>query len=159
MNTRITIKKLLAILAFSFIAVAVQAEEPVSKSFFGGIAIEGHDTVAYHNIEESDPHKAAKGSKTWKAKWKGATWLFTTESDRDLFAADPERYAPAYNGHCANALSLGEGLLKTDGTHWQIFDDQLYTFYAAHGRDRWLAGDFKEYKIAADKAWKEIINK
>ena len=88
---------------------------------------------------------------------RGASWLFTTEADRDLFAADPERYAPAYNGHCANALSLGKGLLKTDGTHWQIFEDKLYTFYAAHGRDRWLDGNVKQYKIAADKAWAEII--
>ena len=109
-------------------------------------------------ISETDSHEASKGKKSWKAKWKGATWLFTTEADRDLFATDPERYAPAYNGHCANALSLGEGLLKTDGTHWQIFEDQLYTFYAARGRDRWLDGNFKQYKIAADKAWKEIIN-
>ena len=65
---------------------------------------------------------------------------------------DPERYAPACNGHCANALSLGEGLIKTDGTHWQIFEDQLYTFYATRGRDRWFAGDFKENKKEADKA-------
>ena len=135
------------------------AAEPVSKSFFGDIAIDGHDPVAYHKVAEGEPHKASKGSKTWKAQWKGANWLFTNEKDRDVFAANPEKYAPAYNGHCANALSLGKGLLKTDGTHWQIFGDQLYTFYAAKGRDRWLAGDVEEYKKAADKAWNEIIGK
>jgi YHS domain-containing protein len=137
---------------------SVQAGEPVSKSFFGGVAIDGHDTVAYHKIGEADPHKASRGEKSWSAEWKGATWLFTTEADRDLFAAEPERYAPAYNGHCANALSLGEGLVKTDGTHWQIFEDQLYTFYAARGRDRWLDGNFKQYKLAADRAWQEFIS-
>ena len=158
MNSRMMIKKLLAALVLTVVAFTAQAEEPVSKSFFGGVAIDGKDTVAYHRVKETDPHKAVKGSKSWKAEWKGAKWLFTTEADRDLFAADPERYAPAYNGHCANALSLGEGLLKTDGTHWQIFEDKLYTFYAARGRDRWLAGDFKEYKKDADKAWNEIIN-
>ena len=158
MNIRTIIKKLLAILTFTFLTFAVQAGEPVSKSFFGGVAIDGHDTVAYHKVSENEPHNAVKGSKTWEAEWKGAKWLFTTEADRDLFATDPGRYAPSYNGYCANALSLGEGLVKTDGTHWQIYDDQLYTFYAAQGRDRWLKGDYKEYKIAADKAWNEIIN-
>lgn len=137
--------------------VSVQAAEPVSKSYFGDIAIDGHDTVAYHKITEGSPHKAIKGNKTWKAKWKGANWLFTTETDRNLFAANPERYSPAYNGHCANALSLGHGLLETDGTHWQIFENQLYTFYAARGRDRWLDGNFADYKKSADKAWQEII--
>jgi YHS domain-containing protein len=151
------VMKFLALLSLSLIVSSVQAGEPVSKSFFSGVAIDGHDTVAYHKVGATDPHKAAKGSKSWKAEWKGATWLFTTEVDRDLFASDPEHYSPAYNGHCANALSLGEGLLKTDGTHWQIFEDKLYTFYAARGRDRWLDGNFKQYKVAADKAWNEII--
>ena len=155
---RFKIMRLLALLSLSLFMSSVLAEEPVSKSFFGGVAIDGHDAVAYHKIGEADPHEASRGEKSWKAEWKDATWLFTTEADRDLFAADPERYAPAYNGHCANALSLGEGLIKTDGTHWQIFEDQLYTFYASRGRDRWLDGNFKQYKIAADKAWEEIIS-
>ena len=150
--------RLLTLVCLSLFVSAVHAGEPVSKSLFGGVAIDGHDTVAYHNVGEADPHKASKGSKSWKAEWKEATWLFTTEGDRDLFAADPERYAPAYNGYCANALSLGKGLLKTDGTHWQIFEDKLFTFYAASGRDRWLDGNFKQYKVDADKAWNEIIS-
>jgi hypothetical protein len=148
----------LCLLAITQPIFSVQASEPVSKSYFGDIAIDGHDTVAYHKIAEGSPHKAIKGTKTWKAKWKGANWLFTTESDRDLFAANPERYSPAYNGHCANALSLGEGLIETDGTHWQIFEGQLYTFYAARGRDRWMDGNFQTYKAVSDKAWNAIIN-
>ncbi len=151
------IMRLLALLSLSLITSSIQAVEPVSKGLFSGVAINGHDTVAYHRVGAADPHKATKGSKSWKAKWKGATWLFATKVDRDLFEADPEHYSPAYNGHCANALSLGEGLIKTDGTHWQIFEDHLYTFYAARGRDRWRKGDFKQYKAAADIAWNEII--
>ena len=150
---------LLCLLILTPVTFPAQASEPVSKSYFGDIAIDGHDTVAYHKVAESSPHKAVKGSKTWKAKWKGANWLFTTEADRDLFAANPEQYSPAYNGHCANALSLGEGLIKTDGTHWQIVEDKLYTFYAARGRDRWMDGNFKEYKVEADKAWSKILDK
>ena len=71
---------------------------------------------------------------------------------------NPEKYAPAYNGHCANALSLGEGLIKTDGTHWEIFDDKLYLFYAPRGRNRWLnAEDYRVYKVIADQAWQALI--
>jgi len=157
MLIRLSKIQLISLVVLIIVAFSANANEPVSKNFLTGVAISGHDTVAYHNIGNSEPHRAIKGTKTWKASWKGADWLFTSKADRDAFSANPERYSPAYNGFCANALSLGEGLIKTDGTHWQIFDDRLYTFYAARGRDRWLSGDFEEYKAVADKAWKEII--
>lgn len=158
MHTQIFPKRLITVMVLVASAFAVNASEPVSKSFFAGIAIGGHDTVAYHKLGDGEPHQAVEGSKAWKVDWKGADWLFTNKTDRDLFAADPERYSPAYNGYCANALSLGEGLIKTDGTQWQIFGDQLYTFYAARGRERWLDGNFAEYKAVADRAWKKIIS-
>jgi YHS domain-containing protein len=135
---------------------AALAEEPVSKSYFGSIAIGGFDTVAYHD-QEPGQHEAIKGESSYTVEWKGAKWRFANKTDMEAFAAEPERYAPAYNGFCANALSLGNGLVKTDGTHWQIFGNQLFLFYAVKGRDRWLAGDYTQYKADADKAWQNII--
>ncbi len=150
-------KRSIIFVALLIVAFNLNAGEPVSKSFLTGIAIGGHDSVAYHRLGNDEPHRAIEGNQTWKAEWKGADWLFSSKTDRDLFAANPERYSPAYNGFCANALSLGEGLISTDGSHWQIFDNRLYTFYAARGRQRWLAGDFEEYRLIADMAWKELV--
>lgn len=158
MPTLLSTKRMITAMVLVATAFAANAGDPVSKSFLTGIAIGGHDTVAYHKVREGEPHQAIKGNKTWIVKWKDADWLFTNEADSRLFAADPQRYAPAYNGYCANALSLGEGLIKTDGTQWQIFGDQLYTFYAARGRERWLDGNFTAYKAVADQAWKDIVN-
>lgn len=132
------------------------ASEPVSKSALRGIAIGSHDTVAYYQ-QLPPQHKATKGNSDFVVEWKGAKWRFATKENSEAFASDPERYSPAYNGFCANALSLDKGLLKTNGTHWQIFDNQLYLFYAAPGRQRWLDGNFKEYKAAADLAWNKIL--
>lgn len=131
------------------------AEEPVSKSFFGSLAIGGHDTVAYHH--QAVDHKATEGEKSFTVEWKGAKWRFATLADSEAFALEPERYAPAYNGFCANALSLGTGLVKTDGTHWQIYEDQLFLFYAKKGRERWLDGNYEEYKVVADREWQAIL--
>ena len=156
MQTQVQINWMIIFAVLIMMTFGANAGDPVSKSFLTGIAIGGHDTVAYHRLGNGEPHRAIKGNKTWKVEWKGADWLFSSKADRDLFSADPARYSPAYNGFCANALSLGEGLIKTDGSNWQIFDDRLYTFYAAAGRERWLAGDFEEYKSVADRAWKEI---
>lgn len=138
-----------------FLPLLVQAdsEGPVSASFFG-VAIGGKDTVAYHG--QADSHETAEGRKQWVHEWRGAEWRFSSQENYDKFRADPERYRPAYGGHCANALSLGEGLIKTNGDTWEIFDDKLFLFFAPRGRDRWLSGDQATYHGEADQAWREI---
>lgn len=133
------------------------AAEPVAKSRLGGVAIGGHDTVAYHALPAEPHEKAISGKKTYTVKWKGAKWRFATAESAEKFRAEPRRYSPAFNGHCANALSLGKGLLKTDGTHWEIFGEQLYLFYAAKGRDRWISTDnVQPFIEAAEQAWSNL---
>ena len=133
------------------------SEEPIAKRGLSGVVIGGHDSVAYHLPENIESHSAKKGEKSFTVKYKGGNWRFISEEHARLFEANPEKYAPAYNGHCANALSLGEGLIRTNGSHWEIFEDQLYVFFAARGRDRWTDGNFKQYKKEADQAWQEIL--
>jgi len=147
--------RVLLLCCLSILSVFSFADEPVSTSYFNNVAAGGHDVTAYHKLEQGD--EAIKGDKTFEVEWKGATLRFLTKEDSKAFAADPERYTPAYNGHCANALSLGEGLIKTNGKHWAIFEDQLYLFYAPRGTKRWLSGDFKEYKAVSDRAWARIL--
>ena len=69
------------------------AFEEVNKTFFG-VAIKGYDTVAYHT-----EGRAVKGSSKFSHKWNDAKWHFSTADNRDVFAADPERYAPQYGGY------------------------------------------------------------
>lgn len=145
----------LAILAMLF-AVSANATEPVSKSRLTGVAIGGHDAVAYHQAESEPQHSAIEGAKTYTVEYKGAQWRFVSKHSSELFSANPDKYSPVYNGHCANALSLGEGLIRTDGTHWEIFEGNLYLFYAARGRDRWTDGNWRTYKVEADAAWKRL---
>lgn len=140
----------------TLLAGSINAAEPVAKSRMSGVAIGGHDTVAYHEIARDPQDEAVSGSKSYIVEYKGAKWRFASKASSELFAAEPERYAPAYNGHCANALSLGEGLIRTNGTHWEIFGDQLYLFFAGRGRDRWLGGNWEAYKEEADAAWERL---
>ena len=142
-----------------FFSTVASAAEPVSKSRLSGVAIGGHDSVAYHQIERDPQHSAVEGVKTYTVEYKGAKWRFGSKESSELFAANPEKYSPSYNGHCANALSLGEGLIRTDGTHWEIFEDKLYLFYAARGRNRWTDGNWKTYKVEADAAWNRLSNR
>ena len=143
------------ILGMLSVHVFAMSEGPVSRSFTG-VAIGGMDSVAYHDPVAISEHQASKGSRTWTHEWRGAKWRFSSQQNYDRFRADPDRYRPAYGGHCANALSLGEGLIKTDGSHWEIFGDRLFLFYAARGRDRWTDGDWTVYRQEADEAWLEL---
>lgn len=153
MKIKTLIPAILFSLSFTLISLAASAAEPVSKSRLGGVAIGGHDAQAYHELGREPQQKAVSGAKSFTVEYKGAKWRFASEESSELFAANPEKYSPAYNGHCANALSLGEGLIRTDGTHWEIYEDKLFLFYAAKGRDRWNDGNWQSYKIDADKAW------
>ena len=69
------------------------AFEEVNKTFFG-VAIKGYDTVAYHS-----EGRAVKGKSKFSHKWNDAKWYFSSAGNRDLFAAEPERYAPQYGGY------------------------------------------------------------
>ena len=155
MNRR-QVLTLIPAIALVAIPAAAQAVEPVSKSRWSGVAIGGHDTAAYHELSRAPQASAVEGTKTWSVEYKGATWRFASAESAERFAADPAGFLPAYNGFCANALSLGEGLVRTDGTHWEILGDQLYLFYAGRGRERWLDGNWQDFRQQADAAWVEL---
>jgi len=147
------------LMAFAFLAVSAvsHSAEPVSKHKKSGVAIGGHDSVAYHSLARAPQEKAKGGKKTYIVEYLGAKWQFASQESADLFKADPAKYQPAYNGHCANALSLGKGLVKTNGKVWEIYGDQLYLFYAKKGRKRWVsAGDITDYKKVADAEWARL---
>ena len=131
----------------------VFADEPVSKSSFSNMAIGGHDTLAYYQKGLTSSRAVIEGKENFSVVWQGAKWQFSSQASADKFSADPSLYAPRYNGHCANALSMGEGLLPTNGNVWEFFGDKLHLFYSERGRQRWLNGDWKAYQAIADKAW------
>lgn len=139
------------------VTAAAQAAEPVSRSRLGGVAIGGQDTVAYHTLQRAPQAAAVQGSKRYTVEYKGAKWRFASAESAEKFKVNPEAFHPAYNGFCANALSLGNGLVRTDGSVWEIFGQQLYLFYAKSGRERWVDADtIDAFKEAADAAWAEF---
>jgi len=142
---------------FLFFSSASPAE-PVSTGYLDSIAIDGHDPVEYYSSEVRSKHIEVKGFKRFAVDWNNARWLFASQASADKFEADPDSYVPQYNGFCSNALALGEGLIRTDGTVWEFFGDKLHLFYAERGRQRWLDGDWASYKEEADAAWEQLRN-
>ena len=78
-----------------FIAVPspVWAKDPINKNW-RGLAIKGYDPVAYFTLG-----KPVKGNSEFEYKWEGAKWRFSSSEHQNLFAAEPEKYAPQYGGY------------------------------------------------------------
>jgi YHS domain-containing protein len=84
----------LAVMLFvAFSCVKSSAVEPINTTA-DGVAIKGYDPVAYF-LEE----RPVKGSEEFEYEWMGAKWRFASAEHRDLFKADPEKYAPQYGGY------------------------------------------------------------
>jgi YHS domain-containing protein len=90
---RQTILMTLVLSALILFANSGLAFDEVNTTFFG-VAIKGYDTVAYHS-----EGRAVKGKSEFSHQWNDAKWYFSSAENRDLFAADPERYAPQYGGY------------------------------------------------------------
>ena len=84
----------LAVLFISLMVVSCKTPKSMVNAGPDGIAIKGYDTLAY--FTEGRP---VKGDEQFAYEWNGAKWLFSSREHLDLFAADPEKYAPQYGGY------------------------------------------------------------
>jgi YHS domain-containing protein len=116
-----------------------------------GVALDGQDVVAYFT-----QNKLVQGNKSYTYQWNDATWQFSNAEHRDLFAKNPEKYAPAYGGYCAKAASDG-ALATTIPTAWEIRGGKLYLNYSAEAQKEWRE-DTANKIVRADKNWPTILN-
>ena len=125
-------------------SMPVMADE-VNTGYFGNIAIEGYDTVAYFTEK-----RAVKGSEKFQSEWLGATWRFSSDENRKTFDASPIDYAPQYGGLCAEGVAYHEMTVNIEPEVWQIIDGKLYISAGAGFED--LAAN----RPKADANWPEI---
>lgn len=116
-----------------------------------GFAIRGTDSVAY--FTESRP---VAGDPTITYDWAGATWSFASAEHRDLFAGDPEAYAPQYGGFCAWAVAAKAELFSTQPDNWSIVDGKLYLNFNDGVQETWNT-DPEGFIMEGDKRWPEIV--
>jgi len=135
--------------ALGLVATRSMAQE-ASVYTEGGIAIDGSDAVAYF-----DGNGPVAGDPAITFDYMGATWQFTSEANRDAFAADPAAYAPQYGGYCAYAVSQGY-TAPTVPEAWSIVDGKLYLNFSTGVRSRWER-DIPGHIAAADANWPGVL--
>lgn len=113
--------------ALAFVASAAFAGEEYTAP--NGYAVAGYDVVAYFDLDQAPvgtaQPAAVPGNKNITAEFDGATYAFSSEENRDRFVAEPARFAPQYDGHCAYGVSKG-GKVPGNPNLWRIVDDKLY---------------------------------
>ena len=142
--------------------VMVKKISPVSWGAFGtfnntdGVAIGGYDPVSYFTTPSSKAQAAKVGDPANNWTWREVTWHFASAENRELFVADPEKYAPQYGGFCAWAVARGL-TADADPKVWWITSeaqhDKLYLLADEKKKEEWIqeakAGGVKK----ADRNW------
>jgi YHS domain-containing protein len=122
---------------------------PAAVNAERGIAVRGTDVVAYFTAGAPVPGRAE-----FAHDWGGVTWRFASAANRDLFAADPARYAPAYGGFCAYAVSEGY-TAPIDPAAWRIVDGRLFLNFDRGVQRRWER-DIPGRIARADANWPRV---
>ncbi len=123
-----------------------------------GYAASGYDVVAYFDLDQAPPGQsqpaAVKGRAGITAGHNGAVFAFASEANRDRFLADPERYAPQYDGHCAYGVAKG-GKVPGNPELWRIADGKLFLNITSRIARKWEK-DIPGYLDEASGEWPEL---
>ena len=140
-----TVKTILALLAFALTSTAIAADKKDDK----GPALGGYCPVCYIAAG-----KAVKGEASRSHEYKGQTYLFVSDEALAAFKATPEKFLPAYNGHCSYGISLGK---KFDGdpTKFTVVDGKIYLNGNQEVHDKFVA-DSENLIKKADAEWKKL---
>ena len=132
---------------FGEFAVAGTETPPAGRR----IALSGYDPVAYFTLGRPE-----KGSDKFWFAFDDAIYHFESAEHRDMFAAEPERYAPQYTGFCAAGLSNGDKH-DADPEAWAIVNGKLYVM-ALKERIEQFKRDPNNFVSKADANWRRLRN-
>ncbi|MDM5179227.1 YHS domain-containing (seleno)protein [Massilia sp. DJPM01] len=86
-----------------------------------GVALRGYDPVAYFTVKTP-----TAGQAQFSARHAGMIFHFASSANREMFKANPAKYAPQFGGFCAMGVAL-EKKLDGDPQAWLVADDgKLY---------------------------------
>jgi hypothetical protein len=137
---------LIAVLLLVVSGRAAAGDKPVATDG-DHVAIQGYDPVAYFT-----DGKAIKGSSSYEYAWEDARWRFASAAHRQMFAADPDRYAPQFGGFCAGALTAGM-LVPANPQTWAIVNGKLYMWAGGPDDIRAWKADAAANIDGANKNW------
>ena len=115
-----------------------------------GVALEGHDPVAYFT-----EHRPVPGKPEFESNYNGATYRFASMENRVTFENAPETYVPAYGGFCGYAASVNR--VSPVNVHiFQIVDGRLVLQHTPKAY-RLFNADLAASVQHADENWPGLV--
>lgn len=152
-------KIIAAAVSMLIVSAAVSAQDAnLRKAQFNlekGIAIQGYDPVAYFT-----QNKAVEGDKANAVYYAGATYYFSSATNKELFKKNPAQYEPQYGGWCAYAMGKTGEKVEVDPETFKIIGGKLYLFYnkAFNNTLKTWNKDETNLKASADKNWAKFFH-
>ncbi len=140
------------VLALTLLSTPVLAAGLVNTAGVSHIAVEGYDPVAFFTDA-----KQVKGSPSISATYQGAVYFFASEQHKQMFTANPDKYAPQYGGFCAFGVG-NEVLVPVDISTWQVRNGKLYLNFD-HEVLKMFDADFDGNVSKADQSWPRLVQK
>ena len=126
---------------------------PGARSEGPKLSISGYDPVAYFT-----DGKPVQGKSEIEHLWHKLRWRFASSEHREMFAKDPDHYAPQYDGYCAMGVAETGGVAHKDTVDpeaWAIVDGKLYLTHMPQGMDDWRQNPAAFIK-QADANWTAV---
>src|SRR3984893_9397278 len=124
--------------ALAEVRAIAQANPPATVR----LGLKGYDPVAYFTLATPTP-----GLADYEYVYDGVRYRFANARHRDLFKANPEKYAPQFGGSCTMNMSNGVRR-EADPTVWVISNGNLYVFAGTGGAE----GSGNYPRVAATRA-------
>lgn len=142
----------LAIFSLTAQAAEAAAGKTLQNLDKAGVAIQGHDPVAFFTVGAP-----VKGRPEFESTHRGAKYRFHSAKNKAAFDADPAKYEPQFGGYCAYGVSKGR-LIEIDPDAFQIVNGRLLLQYNKGVRDDFNR-DTGGNLMKADGNWPALLEK
>lgn len=140
----------IAVSSASIVIAPVFANERILSNPSFQLALHGYDAVAY-----SADGAARVGQESHELLYQGLVWRFANEGNELAFSADPERYVPAYGGHCA--LAAAEGMaVSAQPDIFVTMGSRVFLFRSPAARYAFLL-EAETLITRADSLWPDVV--
>jgi YHS domain-containing protein len=126
-----------------------QVGERMLVDRISGIALDGYDPVAYQLAGQPVAGLAAH-----EGQWAGVTWRFSSAANHAAFMAEPERFAPQFEGYDPTGVSLSR-VVESDPYEFIVLRGQLYLFRNGQTKRR-FAEDARVLQ-QAEASWPQVV--
>ena len=147
MMNRFTLTLAAAASALTFATAAFAGPQYIDRT---GYAASGYDVVGYFSLTQvpvgQTQARPVPGNADITAEYNGAKFAFSSTENRDTFLANPAKYAPQYDGHCAYGVAQGNKV-PANPNLWRIVDGKLYLNITVDIEDYWednIPGNLKK---------------